>query len=176
MRRHSIWIVPVATAMAFATAAHGEEKGPSQRADSGREARTPSASVRPYTADLFEATETNTDFRRVLFTGQRSQLVVMSIPPGESIGAEKHAHVEQTLVILRGSGQAVLGGRRENVAEGDVIVVTPGTEHNLVNTGTTSLQLFTTYVPPNHIDQRVHRTKRDAERDVEDQKYGEEVP
>ena len=163
------------TAMVCATVAHGEAQRPTPRPESAQEARAPRAPIRPYTADLFDVAKTNTNFRRVLFTGQRSQLVVMSIPPGESIGTEEHPHVEQTLVILSGSGQAMLDGRRVNVGEGEVIVVTPGTEHNLVNTGTTPLQLFTTYVPPNHIDRRVHRTKRDAEQDVEDQRYGEKV-
>lgn len=175
MRRQPIWIIPMVTAMAFVTLVHDEEQRPTQRPESTREARASGAPVRPYTEDLFRATETNTYFRRVLFTGERSQLVVMSIPPGESIGAERHSHVEQTIVVLSGSGQAVLNGRRTNVGEGEVIVVTPGTEHNLVNTGTTPLQLFTTYVPPNHIDRRVHRTKGDAERDVQDQRYGDEV-
>lgn len=76
-------------------------------------------------------------------------------------------------MISSGSGEAMLDGRRTSVGAGDVVVVTPGTEHNLVNTGTAPLQLFTSYVPPNHIDGRVHRTKRDAERDVEDQRFGE---
>lgn len=129
----------------------------------------------PYTADLFRATEANTDYRRVLFTGARSQLVVMSIPPGESIGKERHPHVEQTIVVLSGSGEVVLDGQRTNVGGGDVIVVTPNTEHDLVNTGKTPLQLFTTYVPPNHIDGRVHKTKADAERDEADHRFGEEV-
>jgi mannose-6-phosphate isomerase-like protein (cupin superfamily) len=131
--------------------------------------------VAPYREDLFRLTEANTDYRRVLFTGARSQLVVMSIPPGNSIGEERHAHVEQTIVIVSGSGQTVLDGKRANVGGGDVIVITPGTRHDLVNTGTTPLQLFTTYVPPNHIDGRVHETRQDAERDAADQRFGEQV-
>ena len=130
---------------------------------------------RSYVAHLFNLTETNTNYRKVLFTGARSQLVVMSIPPGESIGAETHAHVEQTIVVLEGSGQAVLGGQKTNVNDGDVIVITPGTPHNLVNTGRVPLQVFTMYAPPNHIDGRVHRTKQDAGRDVEDEEFGRRV-
>jgi mannose-6-phosphate isomerase-like protein (cupin superfamily) len=130
---------------------------------------------RSYVAHLFNLTETNTNYRKVLFTGARSQLVVMSIPPGESIGAETHAHVEQTIIVLKGSGQAVLGAQKTNVNDGDVIVVTPGTPHNLVNTGRVPLQVFTTYAPPNHIDGRIHRTKQDAERDVEDEEFGRHV-
>ena len=130
---------------------------------------------RSYIAHLFNLTETNTNYRKVLFTGAGSQLVVMSIPPGESIGAETHAHVEQTIIVLKGSGQAVLDGQKTNVNDGDVIVVTPGTPHNLVNTGRVPLQVFTTYAPPNHIDGRIHRTKQDAERDVEDEEFGRHV-
>lgn len=130
---------------------------------------------RSYIGHLFNLTETNTNYRKVLFTGAGSQLVVMSIPPGDSIGAETHAHVEQTIIVLKGSGQAVLDGQKTNVNDGDVIVVTPGTPHNLVNTGRVPLQVFTTYAPPNHIDGRIHRTKQDAERDVEDEEFGHHV-
>ena len=131
--------------------------------------------VAPYTGDLFGQTEGNTDFRRVLHTGTRSQLVLMSIPPGESIGAETHAHVEQTIVVYNGSGEVTLDGKRSKVHRGDVIVVTPGTRHDLVNSGKVPLQLFTTYVPPNHLPGRVHRTKQDAERDVADERFGRRV-
>jgi mannose-6-phosphate isomerase-like protein (cupin superfamily) len=128
-----------------------------------------------YTTDLFRAAETNDDFRRVLFTGTRSQLVLMSIPAGESIGPEKHERVEQTIVVFSGSGRVELDGKKTKVDGGDVIVVTPGTEHNLINTGKSALKVFTTYVPPNHIDGRVHHTKADAARDREDERFGHEA-
>lgn len=166
--KQRLWVGVVA-AVAIASLASGEER----RKEESPQERP--AYVGPYTADLFRATEANDDYRRVLFTGKRSQLVVIAIPPGESIGSERHQHVEQTIVIVSGSGRAVLGGERTNVGGGSVIVVTPGTTHNLVNTGTTPLRLFTSYTPPNHIDGRVHRTKADAERDVEDQRYGRKV-
>lgn len=177
------WIATiVVAAAAVAGTAAGQERDPSRVAEGegtvapprAGEAR-PSRQVRPYVANVFRLAEDNTNYRRVLFTGERSQLVVMSVPPGESIGQERHPHVEQTLVIVRGSGEAVLDGRRTRVGEGDVIVVTPGTEHNLENTGETPLQVFTTYVPPNHIDGRIHATKRDAERDAADERFGREV-
>jgi mannose-6-phosphate isomerase-like protein (cupin superfamily) len=174
MRRH-LWVgLAVAVLMVAASVRSQSER--SGRATEPTQTRDPGAGrLRPYTADLFQATEANTDYRRVLFTGTRSQLVVMSIPPGESIGREKHERVEQMIVIVGGSGQVTLDGRRTNVGGGDVIVVTPGTEHDLRNTGRTPLQLFTTYVPPNHIDGRVHRTRRDAERDVDDERFGQRV-
>lgn len=169
MMKQRLWAGMMISVASFAGVAFGQ----APRAE--EDAQEAPRYVDPYTADLFQATEENENFRRVLFTGQRSQLVVMSIPPGESIGAEKHPHVEQTIVILSGSGRAVLGGERSNVGGGSVIVVTPQTTHNLVNIGTTPLRLFTTYSPPNHIDGRVHRTKADAERDVEDQRFGRQV-
>jgi mannose-6-phosphate isomerase-like protein (cupin superfamily) len=150
----------------------GKTTGPKTHA--GRPPDAP-RQVEPYTENVFRLTETNTNYRKVLFTGARSQLVAMSLPPGESIGRERHDRVEQTLVILSGSGEAVLDGKRTGVGRGDVIVVTPGTEHDLVNTGSAPLKLFTTYTPPNHIDGRVHRTKQDAERDVENERFGHEV-
>jgi mannose-6-phosphate isomerase-like protein (cupin superfamily) len=143
---------------------------------SSGEAQQPEAKhVQPYRAELFRLARANDDYRRVLFTGARSQLVVMSLPPGQSIGVERHAHVEQTLVVVSGSGQVLLDGEKKPVRDGDVIVVTPGTEHNLLNTGAAPLKLFTIYVPPNHIDGRVHKTKQDAERDVEDERFGRQV-
>lgn len=125
-----------------------------------------------FTADIFATTEQNDLYRRVVHTGARSQLAVMSIPPGESIGTETHGHVEQTIVIVSGTGQVRLGEKRTNLGGGDVIVVTPGTTHDLRNVGQSPLKLFTIYSPPNHIDGRLHATKQDAESDVEDQRFG----
>ena len=175
------WIVLVSSTIALASSAQGQERhpqrdpAPAQSAQPSRSNEGKPGAVRPYTTNLFQVTEDNANFRRVLFTGARSQLVAMSIPPGESIGAEEHAHVEQTIVVLSGSGEAELGGKKTKVGAGDVIVVTPGTAHDLLNTGKTQLKVFTTYVPPNHIDGRVHRTKADAARDVEDERFGQKV-
>jgi mannose-6-phosphate isomerase-like protein (cupin superfamily) len=175
------WIVLVSSMVALASSAHGQEgqpqrdPAPSQSAQPSRSNEGKPGAVRPYTTNLFRVTEDNDDFRRVLFTGTRSQLVAMSIPPGESIGTEKHGHVEQMIVVLSGSGETALDGKKRKVGAGDVIVVTPGTTHDLLNTGKTQLKVFTTYVPPNHIDGRVHRTKADAARDVEDERFGQKV-
>jgi len=176
--RASSWIGFALSLVLMAGLAHSQDdtRGAKTHAPKpGATDRQKPRQVKPYVEGLFRLTETNTNYRKVLFTGALSQLVVMSIPPGESIGTEEHAHVEQTLVIVRGAGQAVLGDERTDVGSGDVIVVTPGTRHNVVNTGKAPLQLFTTYVPPNHIDGRVHPTKKDAERDKEDERYGHEA-
>lgn len=118
----------------------------------------------------------NANFRRVLHTGDKSQLVVMSIPPEGEIGEETHDHVEQTLFFLSGTGEAMLDGERYAVAAGDVVVVTPGTRHNFRNTGREDLKVYTVYAPPNHIDGRVHVTKADADADEEDEAFGHGAP
>jgi mannose-6-phosphate isomerase-like protein (cupin superfamily) len=123
--------------------------------------------------NIVEATRNNDDFRKVIFTGKKSQLVVMSIPPGGEIGEEMHGHVEQTLFFLSGAGEAMLNGDTFAVGAGDVVTVVPGTRHNFKNNGTEDLKLYTVYAPPNHIDGRVHRTKAEADADEEDEAFGE---
>lgn len=126
-----------------------------------------------YRTHLVEATTSNTDFRRVLFTGRKSQLVVMSIPPGGEIGTETHEHVEQSLFFQSGQGEGVLDGETFPIQPGDVVVVTPGTRHNFKNTGDVPLKVMTVYAPPNHLDGRIHHIKADADVDVADEAFGE---
>ena len=126
-----------------------------------------------YRINVIEAARENENFRRVLSTGKKSQLVVMSIPPGGEIGEETHDHVEQTLFFLSGAGEGVLDGETFAVGAGDAVVVTLGTRHNFKNTGTEVLKVYTVYAPPNHIDGRVHGTKADADADAEDEAFGE---
>lgn len=126
-----------------------------------------------YIKNIIKRTEDNTNFREVVFTGMRSQLVVMDIPVGGEIGKEHHDHVEQTLFFLSGTGKAILNGEETDISAGDVVVVTPGTEHNFINTGAEPLKVYTVYAPQNHIDGRVHATKADADADDEDEAFGE---
>ena len=128
-----------------------------------------------YQTSIIQKTESNTNFREVLFTGPRSQLVVMHIPPGGEIGMETHDHVEQTLFFLSGTGRAILDGVESRVQPGDAVVVTPGTRHNVVNDGREPLKVYTIYTPPNHIDGRVHATKAIADADVADEEFGHSV-
>lgn len=128
-----------------------------------------------YSGNIFKETQENTNFRKVLFTGAKSQLVVMDIKPGEDIGEETHLHTEQTLYLLSGQGKAVLNGAEAPFTPGCVVMVTPDTKHNFINTSKESLKIFTTYSPPNHIDGRVHVAKKDAEADMEDEAFGEKV-
>jgi len=128
-----------------------------------------------YHANIAEQTRHNTAFRRVLHTGARTQLVVMSLPPGGDIGVETHRHVEQTFFVQSGHGLAVLGGVVSSLGPGDALMVPPGTEHNVVNNGRVPLQLYTLYSPPNHLDGRVHRTQADARADAADEAFGQRV-
>lgn len=128
-----------------------------------------------FITNIIKKTEENTNFRTVLFTGDKTQLVVMNIPVGGEIGKEKHPHVEQSLFILSGQAKVTLDGKETEMGAGDVVVVTPGTKHNLINVGTEPLKVYTIYGPANHIDGRVHATKAAAEADVEDEKFGESV-
>lgn len=102
------------------------------------------------------------DFRRVLWTGKHSQLVIMTIPAGGEIGEEIH-EVDQILTFVSGLGEAIVGGERKGVAQGDLVVVPAGVKHNFRNTGPNALVLYTVYAPPEHAHGAVHRTKADAE-------------
>lgn len=129
-----------------------------------------------YYTNIVKATADNIDFRRVMFTGKNSQMVIMSIPPGGEVGAEIHKYTEQTLFFLSGKGEGELNGKKFPIVPGDVVVVVPGTEHNFWNTGKEDLKIYTVYAPPNHIDGRVHHTKADADADKADEAVGESPP
>lgn len=113
--------------------------------------------------DTAALADTSTDFRRVLWTGAHTQLVVMTIPVGEEIGAEVHTDNDQILSFVSGIGAAQVAGETRPVTAGDVVVVPAGTEHNFVNTGTEPLVLTTIYGPPDHAPGTVHRTKSEAD-------------
>lgn len=109
----------------------------------------------------------NKDFRRVLYTAEHSQLVVMSLPPHEDIGEEVH-DVDQFIRIERGEGQSILDGVERDLTSGSAVVIPAGVCHNIKNVSATeSLQLYTLYAPPDHEDAVVHRTKAEAEQDDE---------
>src|ERR1700692_2949958 len=101
----------------------------------------------------------NNNFRKVLFTNRHSQVVLMSILPGEDIGREVHEGVDQVLFFVKGAGQAFVGGETHEIGSGNMFAVPAGTEHNFTNTGDDALKLFTVYSPPEHPDRVVHATK-----------------
>ncbi|HSE32564.1 MAG TPA: cupin domain-containing protein [Pyrinomonadaceae bacterium] len=105
----------------------------------------------------------NNSFRRVLFTNKHSQVVLMSLPPGENIGLETHEDGDQVLVFVKGAGRAVVGGETHAIGAGDVFAVPAGTQHDFINNGDEALKLFTVYSPPEHPDGVIHATKADAE-------------
>jgi mannose-6-phosphate isomerase-like protein (cupin superfamily) len=113
--------------------------------------------------DIEILTESNKDFRRVLYTGQRLQLVLMALRPGEDIGEEVHIDRDQFFRIEKGNGEALIDGKRTKVKSGDAILVPAGARHNVKNTGATSMKLYTLYGPPEHKDRVVRATKAKAE-------------
>ncbi len=116
-----------------------------------------------YSEELVRLAAENEDFRRVLYTTERSQLVLMAVQPGDEIGEETHEGVDQVLAFVAGEGEAVVEGRRSPVREGSVVVIPGGTRHNFINTGPAPLKLFTVYSPPEHPDGTIHRTKDEAD-------------
>ena len=107
--------------------------------------------------------EQSADFRRVLWTGTHSQLVIMTIPVDGEIGEETHPDTDQILTFVSGTGEATVGGQSKKVAQGDLVVVPAGKKHNFRNTGPNPLVLYTVYGPPEHADGAVHATKEEAD-------------
>lgn len=122
-----------------------------------------------YITNIEEKTELNENFRKVLFTAPHSQLVVMSLEPGEDIGKEIHQEVDQFIRVEEGEGKVVLDGEESPIAGGTAIVIPAGTEHNIINDSTNEmLKLYTIYSPANHRDKTIHKTKQDSLADTED--------
>lgn len=108
----------------------------------------------------------NDNFRKVLYTGKHSQLVLMSLAPSEDIGMEVHTDNDQFFRFEQGLGKVLIDGNEYEVADGDAIIVPAGAEHNIINTSTTeSLKLYTIYSPAHHQDGVVRATKVEAEAD-----------
>jgi mannose-6-phosphate isomerase-like protein (cupin superfamily) len=122
----------------------------------------------PFAQNVQQLALENSDFRRVINTTARSQLVLMSVPPGGEIGEETHPDNDQILSFVQGSGHAVLAGARQTVSPGTVVVVPAGTRHNFLADQGTALKLFTVYAPPHHRPGTVHKTKADADADTAD--------
>lgn len=109
----------------------------------------------------------NNNFRKIVYTGKNSQLVLMSLLPGEEIGEETH-NVDQFIRIEKGRGRAILDGSIYEIEDGFAIVVPAGAAHNVVNNGSEQMKLYTIYSPPEHKDKTIHITKTDAIADTED--------
>ena len=120
--------------------------------------------MKGYVTNIERDTTRNDDFRRVLFTGPNTQLVLMTLKPGEEIGAETHDGHDQFFRIESGRGVVQLGGTEHKLEDGSAVVVPAGVKHNVINRGDAPLRLYTLYSPPEHPDGTVHRTKQDAEK------------
>jgi mannose-6-phosphate isomerase-like protein (cupin superfamily) len=108
----------------------------------------------------------NEHFRRVIYTAKHSQLVLMALKPQEDIGTEVH-RLDQFFRVESGIGEVVLNGIHTPIEAGFAVVVPAGAEHNIINTGTVPMKLYTLYSPPNHRDGVVHATRADAIADTE---------
>ena len=117
-----------------------------------------------FSINLEEKTLAGNNFREVLYTTQRSQLVIMSLQPGEEIGLEKHEGHDQFIRVEAGSGVAILDGEKHALEDGVAVVIPAGTEHNVINTSDSEpMRLYTLYTPPEHPDGIVHATKAEAD-------------
>ncbi|OGN04087.1 MAG: cupin [Candidatus Yanofskybacteria bacterium RIFCSPHIGHO2_02_FULL_44_12b] len=124
--------------------------------------------MKGYVANIEEISLKNKNFRKVLYTAKNSQLVAMSLKPGEDIGKEVH-QLDQFIRCESGTGKAILNGIEHAISDGFVVVVPAGARHNIINASTDKeLKLYTLYSPPNHKDGTVHATKADAAADEEE--------
>ncbi len=117
--------------------------------------------MKGYLINIERETLENADFRRVLYTAKHSQLVLMSLAAGEEIGEEVH-HLDQFIRFEAGEGAVVLDGVEYAVTADDAVVIPEGTRHNVINTGSGPLKLYTLYAPPEHKDGVVEHTKADV--------------
>ena len=122
--------------------------------------------MKGYVQNIEEVAVKNEYFRQVLYTARHCQLVVMALQPGEEIGMEIH-ELDQFFRVEEGTGEAILDGVRTTIRAGFAVLVPEGANHNIVNTGSVPLKLYTLYAPPNHRDGVVHHTRAAAEADYE---------
>ena len=115
-----------------------------------------------FDANIMQLAKENTYFRKEVVTGEYSQVVLMSVQPGEDVGKEIH-QVDQTLFFIEGNGQAVLDEEKNEVGPGSLVFVPAGMSHNFINTGNIPLKLITVYAPAEHKPGTVHKTKAEVE-------------
>ena len=119
--------------------------------------------MKGFSTNIEAKTLENSNFRKVLYTAPHSQLVVMSIAPGEDIGMETHKDVDQFIRIEAGAGKAILNGEEHNLEDGSAVVIPAGTQHNIVNSSRSKpLKLYTIYSPPEHPHGTIHKNKAEA--------------
>ena len=125
--------------------------------------------MKGYFGQIEKDTLENDNFRKVLFTGPKSQLVLMSLKPGEDIGLEDHDGHDQFFRFEAGEGEVLVGEDTYSVKDGDAVVVPDGEKHNVTNTSETEdLRFYTIYSPAEHKDGTIHKTKAEALASEED--------
>ena len=129
---------------------------------SGSNSNVSSNTIAPFVKDIISLAKQNNNFRQEIKTANHTQVVLMSLKPGEDIGLEVHKKIDQLLIFVQGTGEANIGGQKFPIKEGTLAFVPAGTPHNFVNTGKTDLKLFTTYSPPNHAAGVLQKTKAEA--------------
>ena len=114
-------------------------------------------------SNIKKETKENNNFRKVLYTAKHSQLVVMSLKPGEEIGEEVHNELDQFVRIEQGKGKAVINNQEYDIEDDWAVIVPAGALHNFINTGEEDMKLYTIYSPPEHKHGTIHPTKADVE-------------
>jgi len=124
--------------------------------------------MKGYSINIEKATEDNENFRQVLYTAKNSQLVLMTLKPGEEIGEEVHENLDQFFRFEDGKGKVVIDGTEHMVEDGFAAIVPAGARHNVINISSDEpLKLYTIYSPPEHRDGVLHTTKEQAEAEEE---------
>jgi len=122
--------------------------------------------MKGFFTNIEKETLENQNFRKVLYTAKHSQLVLMSLKPGEEIGMEVHPDNDQFFRFEKGQGKCIIDGNEYEIKDGVAIVVPAGAQHNVINTSETEeLKLYTIYSPPHHKDGIIRATKEEAETD-----------
>lgn len=121
-----------------------------------------------YNNNIEKLTLENDNFRKVLYTSKHFQLVLMSLLPGEEIGEEVHKENDQFFRFEQGMGKCIIDGNEYDVTDGSAVIIPSGAKHNVINTGTDSLKMYTIYAPPHHKDGIIRATKEEAEENEED--------
>ena len=125
--------------------------------------------MKGFVKNIEQETLNNNNFRKVLYTSQHGQVVVMSLLPNEEIGMEVHSYSDQFFRVDSGEGKVIMDGEESIISDGFAVVVPAGTMHNVINTSSDKpLKLYTIYMPPHHVDGVVHTTKEVAEADTTD--------
>lgn len=115
--------------------------------------------------NIKEKAKNNTNFRQVLESGKYTQIVLMSIPVNGEIGEEIHPDTDQVLYLVDGRGEVILNGEKSLFDKHTMVLVNAGVKHNFINTGNEDLKIITMYSPPHHPQEKIHKTKEEADAD-----------